>query len=156
LISDWKTALDTGEERPTVAILARETAVDHLAREPGTAPPCTAMTASAEPAVASGAAADAAVDDADQRADRHRGSRLEPRLEVLEAPVVHADLAGGARPWRAAPGSTRAADRRELAEQRFVDTQARVPEHDDQPGPRSPCKPVTAAMISSVRVGSAR
>jgi hypothetical protein len=35
----------------------------------------------------------AAVEDAEQRTDRHRLASFEPWLELLEAPVVHADLA---------------------------------------------------------------
>src|SRR5918996_2772052 len=38
----------------------------------------------------------AAVDDAEQRTDRHRLARSQPRLELLEPPVVHADLAPAA------------------------------------------------------------
>src|SRR5205809_7462050 len=43
----------------------------------------------ARPRPATGATADYA----EQRTDRHRLAELEPGLEVLKAPVVHADLA---------------------------------------------------------------
>ena len=62
-------------------------------------------------------------------------SRLvEPGLEFLPGPVVHADLA--AAPALAAANEDRAAARVEVGlgeRERFVDPQAGAPEHDDQP-----------------------
>src|SRR4051812_41280349 len=75
-----------------------------------------------------------AVDDAEQRTDRHPLAGLQPRLELLKAPVVHADLATSAA--LAAAHQHRAAPRVEveLAEiERFLDAQPGAPEHRDEP-----------------------
>ena len=105
-------------------------------------------------------AARAAVDDAEQRPDRHRLARLQPWLELLEAPVVHADLAAAAA--LAAAHEHRAAPRVEveLGEiERFLDAQPGAPEHDDQPAGASAMYAVAAAahdrddLLGARRVG---
>jgi hypothetical protein len=61
-----------------------------------------------------------------------RSTRGEPRLEVLPAPVVHADLAAAAL---AATHEQRAATRvkvRFAERESLVDAQARAPQHDDE------------------------
>src|SRR4051794_29366764 len=101
-----------------------------------------------------------AVDHAEQRSAGHGAAHVESGPELLEAAVVHFDLAAAAA--FAAPDQDRAtaAVEIELVEvERFLNAQAGTPEHNDQPaGPRavdrSPQHRITA-MISSVRGGSA-
>jgi hypothetical protein len=65
--------------------------------------------------------------------NRHRLARLQPRLELFEAPVVHADLAAAAA--LAATHEDRPPPRVEvkLREiERLLDSQTGAPEHDDQ------------------------
>ena len=79
------------------------------------------------------ATARAAVDHAEQRADRHLFARSQPRLQLLEAPVVHADFATPAA--FAAPHKQRATTpvKIELGQiKRLLDAQPRAPEHGDQ------------------------
>src|SRR5215211_5767921 len=52
-----------------------------------------------------------AIDDAEQRSDRHLEPAREPRLELIEAPGVHADLAPLAQPCPGEPESTRGPNR---------------------------------------------
>jgi hypothetical protein len=80
-----------------------------------------------------GATSRTAVDDAEQRTDRHRLAGLQPRLELFEAPVVHADLAAAAA--LAATHEYRPTPRVEvkLREiERLLDSQTGAPEQDDQ------------------------
>ena len=105
------------------------------------------------------ATARAAVDHAEQRADRHLLARSQPRLQLLEAPVVHADFAAPAA--FAAPHKQRATApvKVELGQiKRLLD---RSPERQStaiKPRARNPCSPSPqqriTAMISSVRGGS--
>jgi hypothetical protein len=83
-----------------------------------------------------GATSRAAVDDAEQRADGRRLARLQPRLELFEAPVVHADLAAAAT--LAATHKHRPTPRVEVnlrQIERLLDSQTGAPEHDDQRAP---------------------
>jgi hypothetical protein len=77
--------------------------------------------------------------DAEQRADRHALANLQPGLELLEAPVVHADLA--AVTALSAGHQDRSAARVEIKLgqiKRLLDAQASAPEHDDNPRARRP------------------
>src|SRR3954471_3193966 len=56
-------------------------------------PGCAPMQRSACRGCMPCASAAGAVDDAEQRTDRHRLTRAQPWLELLKAPVVHANLA---------------------------------------------------------------
>jgi hypothetical protein len=74
-----------------------------------------------------------AIDHAEQRPDRHIEPAREPRLELIEAPVVHADLAPLAT--LALANQDRAASRVEVwfcQRHRCTDPEACPPEHDDQ------------------------
>jgi hypothetical protein len=73
------------------------------------------------------------VDDADQRSERQLDPGLEPGLELLPHPVVHAHLAAPAA--LAAPHQQRSAAGVEVGlgeRERLADPQAGAPEHDDQ------------------------
>ncbi len=79
------------------------------------------------------ASARAFVDDAEQRTDRQRDSRDEPRLELLPAPVIHPDLATS--PALGATDEQRAATAIEVRltqRERFVDAKAGAPQHHNQ------------------------
>jgi hypothetical protein len=79
------------------------------------------------------ATAGRAVDDAQQRTDRQLAPHLEPGLELLSAPCVHADLA--AAPALAAPDEKRAASVVEIAlgkGKRLLDAQPGAPHDHDQ------------------------
>src|SRR4051812_25912481 len=78
------------------------------------------------------ASAVGAVDQAEQRPDRHPLACPQPWLELLKAPVVHADLAAPAA--RAAAHEHRPASRVEVEFteiERFLAAQAGRPEHRD-------------------------
>ena len=106
------------------------------------------------------APAGTAVQHAEQRADRHLLAGLQPGLDVLEAPDVHADLAPASA--LAATHQDRAAARVEVElgqRQRFLDAQPGAPQDHDQRAHSvavevSPAWRMTAT-ISSVRGGSA-
>src|SRR3954468_8534377 len=103
-------------------------------------------------------AARAAVDHAEQRADRHLLARLEPWLELLEAPVVHADLTaaatfaapherGAAAPVQAGVGQL----------ERLLEAQPGAPQRDDQPaGARAVYAVATIAHDRDDLLGSRR
>jgi len=106
------------------------------------------------------APARAPVDDAEQRTDRHPLACPQPWLELLKAPVIHADLAAAAA--LAAAHQHRAASRAEveLTEiERFLDAQPGPPEHRDQPARSVAVQPVAAAahdrddLLGAPRVG---
>jgi hypothetical protein len=87
-----------------------------------------------------------AVDDTEQRADGELDASGEPRSQLLEAPIVHADLAppaalAVAHEQRAAPWVEVALAERE----RLLDAQGAAPEHDDQ-GAHSPAVAVVAGL----------
>ena len=98
----------------------------------------------------------AAVDHAQQRPDRHRLARLQPRLELFEAPVVHADFAALSAFAAADEHGTAPAVEVELGQiERFLDAQPARQSTAINPRARSPCRPSPqqrmTAMISSVR-----
>jgi hypothetical protein len=73
-----------------------------------------------------------AVDDAEEWADREVEPQVQPRLQLLPAPLVHADLSAAAA--LAAPDKQRAAaavQARLAKRQRLVDAQPGPPKHDD-------------------------
>jgi hypothetical protein len=74
-----------------------------------------------------------AVDHAEERSDWHFDPAVEPGPELVEAPVVHADLAALAA--LALADQERAAARAEVwfgQGHRLADPEAGAPEHDDQ------------------------
>jgi hypothetical protein len=79
------------------------------------------------------ATAGAAVDDAKQRPDGHRCSRVQPRLELLEPPIIHSDFAAVSA--LAAAHEDRSAARVEvelIEQQSLVNPKAGAPKRDDQ------------------------
>lgn len=79
------------------------------------------------------AAARRAVDDAQQGTNRKLGPHVEPGLELLPSPGIHADLA--ATPALAAPDQDRPATLIQIAlgqTERFLDTPPRAPQDNDQ------------------------
>jgi hypothetical protein len=85
-----------------------------------------------------------AVDDAEQRTDREAEAKVDPRLQVFPRPLVHADLAAAAA--LAAANEQRSAtvvEVRLVERQRFMDAQARSPQHDDQTTQPATMAPVT-------------
>jgi hypothetical protein len=79
------------------------------------------------------------VDDAEQRPDGELYSQLQPRLELLPAPCVHADLA--ATSALAAPDEQCAAALIEIGfgeREHFLDAQSGAPEDHDQATDMSP------------------
>ena len=74
-------------------------------------------------------------DDAEHRSDRQLHPRVQPRLKLLERPVVHADLAPAAA--LAAADEERPAARVEVGlgeRERLVDAQAGAPDHGCRSG----------------------
>jgi hypothetical protein len=104
-------------------------------------------------------AAGRSVDDAEQRADGKLNAELEPGLEFLPAPVVHADFAAASA--LAAADEQRAAALIEIGlgeRERFVDAQPGSPDDDEAAEPAAVCASPAArmtAMISSTLGGSA-
>ena len=79
-----------------------------------------------------GAPAGPSGENAEQRADRQLDADVQPLLQLLPGPVVHANLAATAA--LAAADEDRAAAGVEVSlgeRERFVDTQTGAPEHDD-------------------------
>ena len=73
-----------------------------------------------------------AVDDAEQRPDRQLGAGVQPRPQLLPAPVVHADLAAAAA--LAVADQQRSAPLVEIVlgeRERLLDAQPGAPQHDD-------------------------
>src|SRR3954451_24585032 len=88
----------------------------------------------------------AAVDHAEQRPDGHLLAGMQPRLELFEAPVVHADLAAPAALTASDEDRPAPAVEIEFGEiERFLDAQAGTPEHGDQPPRAVAVQPVAAA-----------
>jgi hypothetical protein len=90
------------------------------------------------------------LDDAQEWADRKLASQLEPRLQLLPRPTVHADLAPA--PALTAPHEKRAAGLVEIAFgqlQRFVDPEAGSPEDHYQARIRRPCGRFPAARMTA-------
>ncbi|MDP8909800.1 MAG: hypothetical protein M3N47_11965 [Chloroflexota bacterium] len=88
-------------------------------------------------------------DDAKQRADGKFGAGVEPRLELLPGPLVHADLAAAAA--LAAPHEQRPAPAIEVAlvqQQGLVDVKTGAPQHDTRPRRRCPCSPLPAWRLT--------
>ena len=80
-----------------------------------------------------GSAAGLAVDDAEERADRHIHPAVQPRAELREAPVIHANLAALAT--LALADYDRAAARVEIwlgQRHRLADPKSRPPQHHNQ------------------------
>src|SRR4051794_15264352 len=74
-----------------------------------------------------------AVDDAEQGSDGHGAADVRPGFELLEAPVVHADLTASAALASAHQDRAAAAVEIELIEiERVLDAQPRAPEDADQ------------------------
>src|SRR3954451_3290872 len=127
-------------KRVRVPQLVRSEAATHAG--PGRAP----MQRGARRGCMPGASAAGAVDHAEQRTDRHRLTRAQPWLELLKAPVVHADLAAPAA--FAAAHEHRAAARVEIELTEiecFLDAQPGPPKQHDQPPGRVAVVPVAAA-----------
>jgi hypothetical protein len=101
------------------------------------------------------------VDDAEQRADRHLLAELQPRLELLPAPGIHADLSP--LPALAAANENRATVRVEIAlgqGERLADPQSSAPQDDEQAAQTRTASPISPAdritrTISSTDGGSA-
>src|SRR3954454_7120367 len=97
-----------------------------------------------------------AVDDAQQRADRKLEAHIDPPLQVLPGPFVHADLAAAAALAAAdQQRSTTVVEVGFVELQRRLDPQARAPQHHDQathaqPWRRPPAVRITATISSTV------
>jgi hypothetical protein len=90
------------------------------------------------------APASRAVDDAEQRTDRQLAPHVKPRLELLPAPCIHADLATA--PALAASNQERATALIEIAfgeSERFLDAQPGSPHDHDEPAEAAPVGSVT-------------
>jgi hypothetical protein len=127
LDDDQRHALASHLDGVGVAELVRRKAAPHSCRSCGA--PQVGAGRGARPVPT----ARRAVDDAEQRADRELAPHIEPGLEFIPAPRVHADLA--AAPALTAPDQERAAALIEICfreRERLLDAQPGSPQDDDQ------------------------